>query len=110
MATSPTSATPLKEAWSGAISEAAALTLPDTLWQRSQVQGLTIDGPTSKDLDDAIHIEPIPTGAISSIHIADVSELVTVGSTLDKVALARTRTRYLSRGAWFKLNHDEVTR
>ncbi|MBE9063479.1 RNB domain-containing ribonuclease, partial [cf. Phormidesmis sp. LEGE 11477] len=75
-----------------------ALTLPDTLWQRPQVKGLTIDGPTSKDLDDAIHLEPTPTGAIASIHIADVSELVTVGSTLDKVALARTRTRYLSRG------------
>ena len=98
MAISPTSATPSKEAWSEAIAEAAALTLPDSLWQRPQVQGLTIDGPTSKDLDDAIHIEPTPTGAIASIHIADVSELVTVGTTLDKVALARTRTRYLSRG------------
>ena len=98
MATSPTSATPLKEAWSAALAEAAALTLPDSLWQRPQVQGLTIDGPTSKDLDDAIHLEPTPTGAIASIHIADVSELVIVGTTLDKVALARTRTRYLSRG------------
>ena len=98
MAISPTSATPSKEAWSEAIAEANALTLPDSLWQRPQVQGLTIDGPTSKDLDDAIHIEPTPTGAIASIHIADVSELVTVGTTLDKVALARTRTRYLSRG------------
>ena len=98
MATSPTSATPLKEAWSAAIAEAAALTLPDILWQRPQVQGLTIDGPTSKDLDDAIHIEPTPTGAIASIHIADVSELVIVGTTLDKIALARTHTRYLSRG------------
>ncbi|MBE9064095.1 RNB domain-containing ribonuclease [cf. Phormidesmis sp. LEGE 11477] len=98
MAITPTSATPLKEAWSAAITEAAALTLPDSLWQRPQVQGLTIDGPTSKDLDDAIHLEPTPTGGIASIHIADVSELVTVGTTLDKVALARTRTRYLSRG------------
>ena len=97
MATSPTSANPLKEAWSAAIAEAAALTLPDTLWQRPQIEGITIDGPTSKDLDDAIHLEPTPTGATASIHIADVSELVTVGSTLDKVALARTRTRYLSR-------------
>ena len=95
---SPNSANPLNKAWSAAIAEAATLTLPKTLWQRPQGQGLTIDGPTSKDLDDAIHIEPTPTGAIASIHIADVSELVTVGSTLDKVALARTRTRYLSRG------------
>ena len=98
MATFPRSVKPLKEAWSAALTEAAALTLLDSLWQRPQVQGLTIDGPTSKDLDDAIHLEPTPTGAIASIHIADVSELVIVGTTLDKVALARTRTRYLSRG------------
>ena len=98
MATSPTSATPLNKAWSEAIAEAEAFTLPGSLWQRPQVQGLTIDGPTSKDLDDAIYLEATPAGAIASIHIADVSELVTVGSTLDKVALARTRTRYLSRG------------
>ena len=98
MATSPTSANPLKEAWSAAIADADALILPETLWQRPQVQGLTIDGPTSKDLDDAIYLEAPPTGAIASIHIADVAELVTVGSPIDKVALARTQTRYLSRG------------
>lgn len=98
MATSPTSANPLREAWSEALSEAEVIALPDTLWQRPQVQGITIDGPTSRDLDDAIHLEPTPTGGIASIHIADVSELVTVGSTLDKIALSRTQTRYLSRG------------
>ena len=98
MATSPTSANPLRKAWSAAIADADALILPETLWQRPQVQGLTIDGPTSKDLDDAIHLETTPTGATASIHIADVAELVTVGSPIDKVALARTQTRYLSRG------------
>ena len=98
MASSPISTKPLSKAWLEALDEAKVLSLPDTLWQRPQVQGLTIDGPTSRDLDDAIHIEATPTGAVASIHIADVSELVTVGSTLDKVALARTRTRYLSRG------------
>jgi len=98
MATSPNSLKPVNQAWRQAIAEADALTLPDQLWQRPQVQGITIDGPTSKDLDDAIYFEATPTGGIASIHIADVAELVTVGSTLDKVALARTRTRYLSRG------------
>ena len=88
----------LRKAWLQASKQANALTLPETLWQRPQVQGLTIDGPTSKDLDDAIHLEATPTGAIASIHIADVAELVTVGSPIDKVALARTQTRYLSRG------------
>ncbi|MGB3765094.1 MAG: ribonuclease catalytic domain-containing protein, partial [Phormidesmis sp.] len=88
----------MSKVWLQALDEAEALSLPDTLWQRPQVQGVTIDGPTSRDLDDAIYLEEIPTGAIASIHIADVAELVTMGSTLDKVALARTQTRYLSRG------------
>ncbi len=98
MATSLPSANSSSKAWAAASTEAEALTLPDTLWQRPQVEGVTIDGPTSRDLDDAIHLEATATGAIASVHIADVSELVTVGSTLDKVALSRTRTRYLSRG------------
>ena len=88
----------MNRAWRQAVDQANALTLPEWLWLRPQVEGITIDGPTSKDLDDAIHIEATPTGAIASVHIADVAELVTVGSPLDKVALARTQTRYLSRG------------
>ena len=90
--------TTLDQAWSQAIDQAASITLPESLWQRPQVQGITIDGPTSRDLDDAIWIEATPTGAIASIHIADVSEIVTLGSALDKVALARTQTRYFGRG------------
>ena len=54
--------------------------------------------PTSRDLDDAIYLEATPTGAVASVHIADVAELVTIGSILDKVALARTQTRYLRHG------------
>ena len=98
MTTPPDPRRRLNKEWLQALAEAKALTLPETLWQRPQVQGVTIDGPTSRDLDDAIHIEATPTGAIASIHVADVAELVTIGSTIDKVALARTQTRYLSRG------------
>ena len=98
IAASPNSPNTLSKARQQAIAEAEALTLPNTLWQRPQVQGVTIDGPTSRDLDDAIYLEATPTGAVASVHIADVAELVTVGSTLDKVALARTQTRYMSRG------------
>ena len=87
----------LDQAWSQAIDQAAAITLPESLWQRPQVQGITIDSPTSRDLDDAIWIESAPTGAIASIHIADVSEIVTLGTALDKVALARTQTRYFGQ-------------
>ena len=68
------------------------------LWQRPQVQGITIDGPTSRDLDDAIWIEATESGVVLSVHIADVSELVEMGSILDKVALSRTVTRYFSNG------------
>ncbi len=98
MATSSPSPQSLNKAWLRASDQAEALILPEKLWQRPQVEGITIDGPTSRDLDDAISLEVTPTGAIASIHIADVAELVTIGSTLDKVALARTQTRYLSRG------------
>jgi RNB domain len=73
------------------IAQAKAVTFADTLWQRPQVIGITIDGPTSRDLDDAIWIESTPTGAIVSVHIADVAEFVTPGTLLDKVAIARTR-------------------
>jgi ribonuclease R len=77
---------------------AASLTLQPELWQRPQVQGITIDGPDSRDLDDGVWIEPTSTGAILSVHIADVSELVSVGSILDKVAIARTTTQYFRIG------------
>lgn len=99
MTTPPDPRKHLNKEWLQALAEAKAIALPETLWQqRPQVQGVTIDGPTSRDLDDAIHVEATSTGAIASIHIADVAELVTIDSTLDKVALARTQTRYLSRG------------
>ena len=98
MAPSLSPSKPLNKVWLQASDQAAAMTLPEHLWQRPQVEGITIDGPTSRDLDDAIYLEATPAGAIASIHIADVAELVTVGSALDKVALARTQTRYLRRG------------
>jgi ribonuclease R len=81
-----------------AIAQAQALTLQDYLWQRPQVEGITIDGPDSRDLDDAIWIESTTTGAILSVHIADVSELVAIGSILDRVAIARTTTQYFKNG------------
>jgi ribonuclease R len=81
-----------------AIALANTLTLQPELWQRPQVEGITIDGPDSRDLDDTIWIEPTITGAILSVHIADVSELVSIGSILDKVAIARTTTQYFKNG------------
>jgi ribonuclease R len=77
------------------IAQAKAVTFADKLWQRPQVEGITIDGPTSRDLDDAIWIESTLTDAIILVHIADVAEFVTLGTLLDKVAIARTATRYI---------------
>ena len=88
----------MDEAWAAAVAEADTLRLPKHLWERPQVKGFTIDGYTSKDLDDAIWIEETETGAIASVHIADVAEIVQVGSAVDKVALARTQTKYYGRG------------
>ena len=83
---------------SEAITSAKALALQEHLWQRPQVQGITIDGPDSRDLDDAVWIEQTKAGAILSVHIADVAELVEIGSILDKVAIARTQTQYFKNG------------
>ena len=80
------------------ITSAKALALQEHLWERPQVQGITIDGPDSRDLDDAVWIEQTKTGAILSVHIADVAELVEIGSILDKVAIARTQTQYFKNG------------
>ncbi|QUY40388.1 RNB domain-containing ribonuclease [Acaryochloris marina] len=81
-----------------AFAAAKRLVLSDELWQRPRVHGITIDGPTSRDLDDAIWIEPTDSGAVFSIHIADVSELIEIDSSLDQVAIERTTTRYFSKG------------
>ena len=98
--------TTLNQAWSHAIDHAASITLPDSLWDRPQVQGLTIDGPASRDLDDAIWIDDAPSGAIASIHIADVAEIVAIGTALDKAALARTQTKYWGWGNEPMLPHS----
>lgn len=81
-----------------AIAQASNLALQPALWERPQVEGFTIDGPTSQDLDDAIWIEPTQSGAVLSIHVADVAELITPGTLLDKQAIARTQTRYFGKG------------
>ena len=71
---------------------------PPTDLTRRQVQGITIDGPTSLDLDDAIWIETTDTGAIAQVHISDVSEHIPLNSPLDQGAIALTQTRYHRQG------------
>jgi len=69
-----------------------------TTKERKLVQGVTIDGPTSKDLDDAIFAEIRGDQVLVSIHIADVTNFVTPGSSVDLLARERVATIYLRQG------------
>ncbi|ACB52505.1 ribonuclease II-like protein [Crocosphaera subtropica ATCC 51142] len=69
---------------------------PLTMGDRKPVLGFTIDSETSKDLDDAIWIEPNQTGVVISVHIADVTELVPIKSQLEQRAFSQVETRYLA--------------
>lgn len=84
--------------WAIAKTEADQLTLPKNIARRPLVEGFTIDGSTSKDLDDAIWGVETDEGATLFIHIADVSEVVVPGSAVNSVAMERTQTSYLRRG------------
>lgn len=55
----------------------------------------SIDPPTAKDLDDALHCKRLADGNFEiGVHIADVSHFVTVGGALDKEAARRATTVY----------------
>ena len=56
----------------------------------------TIDPTTAKDLDDALHIKPLPNNQVEiGVHIADVSHFVKPHSHVDKEASYRATTVYL---------------
>lgn len=57
---------------------------------------ITMDGADAKDLDDAISVEKLENGNyLLGVHIADVSNYVKDGSSLDKEALKRGNSVYL---------------
>jgi len=56
----------------------------------------TIDPTTAKDLDDALHITPLPDGRVEiGVHIADVSHFLQPKTAVDAEALKRATTVYL---------------
>jgi ribonuclease R len=57
---------------------------------------VTIDPDDARDFDDAIHVERLPGGWRLGVHIADVSNYVRTGSTLDREALSRGNSVYLA--------------
>ena len=70
--------------------------LKDRLDLRREVT-FTIDGADAKDLDDAVHIKKLSNGNVElGVHIADVSYYVTEGSALDKEALRRGTSVYVT--------------
>ncbi len=69
---------------------------PLTIDEREPVLGFTIDSETSKDLDDALWIEPNQAGVVISVHIADVTALVPFKSQLEQQALLQVETHYFA--------------
>ncbi|MGB7415643.1 MAG: RNB domain-containing ribonuclease, partial [Thermosynechococcaceae cyanobacterium] len=81
-----------------AIAQAKQIVARSQQWNRPEVQGITIDGPTSLDLDDAIWCQETDTGAIIQVHISDVAEHIPANSPLDESAIATTTTKYHREG------------
>jgi ribonuclease R len=81
--------------------------IPDSIPQREynnrlDMRGMTvftIDPEDAKDFDDAVSLEILPNGLYRlGVHIADVSYFVLENSTIDKEALSRGTSVYLTNG------------
>lgn len=66
---------------------------------RTDLALVTIDPPTSMDLDQALHLERTPTGFVLHYAIADVAAVVIPGGDLDVEVRRRGQTFYLPDGS-----------
>lgn len=58
----------------------------------------TIDGPGTRDFDDALHVEQREDGFLLGIHIADVTTVTSPGDPLFKEARERATSLYFPEG------------
>ncbi|GEE03419.1 ribonuclease R [Gordonia spumicola] len=73
--------------------------LPEGRADRTDVELVTIDPPTSKDLDQALHIEATDDGFTVHYAIADVAALVEPGGAIDVESRRRGQTIYFPDGS-----------
>ncbi len=66
--------------------------------ERGPTIGFTIDGPYSRDLDDAIYLRRTPSGWTVYVSIADVASAISKNSPLDVKAREQGYTRYFATG------------
>ncbi len=66
--------------------------------KREKAEGITIDSPSSKDLDDAIYVEDNGDKWLMHVSIADVEALVKPESYIDNDAFEKVYTRYKRHG------------
>jgi exoribonuclease-2 len=67
----------------------------DTREDLSSLSIFTIDGPMTRDYDDAISIRPVENGVEVGIHIADAAAFVSTDTPVDLEALERINSLYL---------------
>lgn len=64
-----------------------------------EVQGVTIDDRSTRDMDDAIWVETGPSGSpIVTVSVANAAFEVTIGGVADERARQMTATRYFATG------------
>ncbi len=59
------------------------------------LRSITVDGPHTREIDDALSLEGCPGGWRIGVHVADASAFVAPGDAVDGEALSRTCSRYL---------------